>query len=756
MDGIKPRTTPSPRDGTALTKHLWTALAILVGLVPLATTAGPLVLEESARITSPDPAFDGFGHSIAIDGDDMLVTGYIGNVPENEWAAFLFRRQSDGSWRFERKLLSENQPFCCGGVNMVAGMNEGRAAIVAEGGLHFFERTGSTWNEVVPSAPPIPGTDVEIQGGTILVDDNRGCTWGATAFRKNASGQYAEVGHVTGGFKDQCLPGSDVDISGTTLIVGNGNESALPEASLAGIWEGPLGASTGTFLGNPEDPDESFGFPLAIDDGTALIAGGVFSGKRRSIVYVYRRDSSAWQLSTRIAPPEQLMIGSMRSVDHLADKAYVSYPGDSLRGPQAGSVAVFRRNTNGSYTQVARLVTSDADAHFSMLLGRKLKVSGRFVATTARITDRNAVYVFELPANLSQPALVQDDFQDGNAANWQPTAGSNFSVVATSRSRVYRQSSPTGGSSFLNDTDWTNQSIQADVRPVAIASGSWFGLVARRADANNFYYLRLGTNNAVQIRRRLNGVYMTLASAPLPVAPNRNYRLRLEAVGTWLRGYVAGRLFVQAHDASLTSGRAGIAMSGVRGDIDNVVVSPNHAITLFADNFTRGFPNTPSMIEPWGPIVGTWSFPLDGSQVFAQSSTAGDARATTGVSTGDQIVQARVKPTAIGAGGDPWFGLMVRRRDDSNYYFVTARSSNVIQLRRRINGVPQVLDSAPFTFNLNTWHTLRLEAVGNLLRGYVNGVPLLEATDNTFATGKYGLVTSRTAANFDDFRAVQP
>jgi pectate lyase len=58
--------------------------------------------------------------------------------------------------------------------------------------------------------------------------------------------------------------------------------------------------------------------------------------------------------------------------------------------------------------------------------------------------------------------------------------------------------------------------------------------------------------------------------------------------------------------------------------------------------------------------------------------------------------------------------------------------------------------------NVGTWYALRLESIGSRLRAYVNGNLVLEATDSTHARGEGGLVMYRTAAQFDDYRAVQP
>jgi hypothetical protein len=55
-----------------------------------------------------------------------------------------------------------------------------------------------------------------------------------------------------------------------------------------------------------------------------------------------------------------------------------------------------------------------------------------------------------------------------------------------------------------------------------------------------------------------------------------------------------------------------------------------------------------------------------------------------------------------------------------------------------------------------TWYDLRLDAVGDNLRAYVNGVLQLEAADSTHATGNSGPAMFKAATDYDDFLSYQP
>jgi pectate lyase len=94
--------------------------------------------------------------------------------------------------------------------------------------------------------------------------------------------------------------------------------------------------------------------------------------------------------------------------------------------------------------------------------------------------------------------------------------------------------------------------------------------------------------------------------------------------------------------------------------------------------------------------------------------------------------------------------------DDRNYYYLHLRSGGTVSLRKLVNGTITTLASAPLAVSQNTQYALRLEVVGNQLRGFVNGNLLLQATDSSHASGISGLMTSKAAAQFDDYLAYQP
>ncbi|MGI5213038.1 family 16 glycoside hydrolase [Plantactinospora sp. CA-290183] len=168
------------------------------------------------------------------------------------------------------------------------------------------------------------------------------------------------------------------------------------------------------------------------------------------------------------------------------------------------------------------------------------------------------------------------------------------------------------------------------------------------------------------------------------------------------------------------------------------------ADTLLSDNFEDG--NSTG----WSTSGGSWSVTTDGSRVYRQSGQSSDARTLTGTAGWtDYAVQARVKPTGYN-GTDRHVGVIARAQSSSNYYALVVTGSGGVQIVKRAGSAPTTLASGSAAVPVNTWATLRLEAAGSSLRGYVNGGLVVRASDSGFPAGRAGLVASYASGSFDD------
>jgi pectate lyase len=175
-----------------------------------------------------------------------------------------------------------------------------------------------------------------------------------------------------------------------------------------------------------------------------------------------------------------------------------------------------------------------------------------------------------------------------------------------------------------------------------------------------------------------------------------------------------------------------------------MVVQPvASAAALFADDFEDG------AADGWAKSGGSWSVVTDGSRAYQQSGTSSDARALGGGTWADQAVQVRVKPNGFNGSGRQ-VAVLARAQNTSSYYYLALSNSGSVVLGKRTGGAFSTLASAAAAVPTGTWQTMRLEAFGTTLRGFVGATQVVTATDSAFASGRIGLATYYAAASFDD------
>lgn len=740
---------------------------LLAGIAALGVTAlaqaQPVVIEESSRI-APPPGVDGLWGEVGLDGNDAVALSnysYLDEGGYDYWtitSAYLFRRTGT-TWTFVRKLTESNDNSADDATNRnPIAMKNGVLALAFEP-LYIFEREGGNWVQKLFGPPPgepvawhEPVSDVEIDGGRIF---NGSASWGGSIFEKDpATGNWVGRAYLSGdysGDNDNSV-GGDVDISPNWAVVSSPyNVDDLPAPAMyvfqrTGTSTWPLHARL------VPEPGHTFG-DVALRDDEMFIGDyshfGAGVWRRNSSNEWYRADT----LRTAIdfSSPGPYNGYNYGNVIVKSDQYVFQQRWNADRA--AVVINVFQAE-NGYYRHVAILAAKDGSDIGSP------SVSGRGVL----VNSETGPLYFELPESFAQPALFQDTFATGNGLGWTSLPGSQFSVVQSGNSRVFRQASTVGEAGAVLDAyDWTAQAIQAEVKPMAVnGRDRWVGLATRRTDASNYYYVSLRSSGIIQLKRMQGGVFATIDSASVPWTLNRTYRLRLESIGTLHRVYVDGVLVLEAWDNALTHGRAALLSYRVAADYDNVIASPFLTQTIYSAN--NGDPYVPpSVAGPWTFAgVGQWAWQGEGTSndlQFRQTSTADITRAVTGpeqIINTDQIVEARVRPRAFNAAGGPWFGVMARYADANNYVYLSLRRDNTLTLRKLVNGSIVQLGSAVQTVTPNAWYTVRLETVGSRLRAYVNGRLVLEATDPQPGIGRVGLVTYRTAADFDDIRAVVP
>lgn len=698
------------------------SLLMLLGAICACATAfsRPLIIESKAKL----PAYvDDDQFSFA--GDELISTnwGSTGGLPPDEefdTVVELYRRGSDGKWTMARELAREHGKDFGASVSMSSTV----AGIRMPSGFQIWERTSSGWVRGKLDPALDIGGAIDIDGNTVLasIHDANICPQRAAVLTRGANaiwGMSAELDVAPGA----CL--QDGDLDGGRVILGTRDGDDTNRIDRAFIFEqsGSTWNLAATLSAN--DGSTSFARQVAINGDMAVVS----ANKRGT--HVYERSSLGWSLVDFLSTQDAYSGDQEDAELSMNDEFLVKSCGNINR--QVTVACVYRRPTSRTFEHVANLDSSYGGLFVSRIDGRRV-IGGLY----------SDLYEFNLPTSFSVPIPVQDDFESGAAAGWTPTPGSQFTIVDNGRTHVYRQTH-SGDADAIYSADFKNQHVSADFRINAfLGSGEqWLGLVTRYTSPGNYYYVTLRRpSNQLVLKRMLNGVYTTLASYTL-TATLGSYRLGLESTGTLHNVYVDGVRVVSAKDASHTHGRSGFRMHNVSADVDNFVVTPG---PLARQNYT-------DRTISGGIWDGNW---VRGGSTFIQTSTdVGDARALSGLPRKDGVVQSTVTFRAGASSGTPWVGLIVRYVDSRNYFYVTMRA-NELSLRRLKNGAITVLDSEPFTRQAGVPVNLRLEAVRDKVRVYVNDELRLEHGGADIVAGKVGLMTYKASAAFENYVAYEP
>lgn len=729
-------------------------LFVVAALIAGVAQAHPMLIQETAFIHNPDPTMPSCCGLVALDGDHAIFLAQR-SVPDPEsvddtLTRALHLRLVDGEWTFVRAIGENLEHNEADANNLYTFDMRNGIAAAAMADLHVFERQGADYVESTVDHPFIaPSRSLDIDGGDIFIGD--GC-WGGSVVRKGTDGIWRRVASINAeycGDNDESR-GGPVAFAGASAAVNDPYNVLQQPPGLVMFrnaggnnWQTTqrLEAEEGHFFGTIDMTENVMYAQDSTRYGTPRYVRSTVDGLWRPSGAFLRADGDHRLIDdNRAHSNNRIVIGDNFVLRNIWD-----------HDKQVYVVQMFQYVATGELGHVATLAASDGSN-----LGGQVAVSGRRVL----VGGSGGAYYFELPVAPRAPKLSQHTFDSTTVTGWTILPGSQFAVAQSGSSRVFRQSSTAGEAGAVSQSaNWTNQAIQADVKPTAVAgSNRWVGLATRRTDSANYYYVALRSSGIIELKRMYQGSFGTLDSASLPFTLNRTYRLRLESVGSRHRVYVDGVLVLDANDVDLSLGVPALLSYRVAAEYDNVVVSPADIATLWERTGERVCDFTCPLVE-WESDDGEWSWQQDGSnEVFAQSSLTTAGRAPAGAITRnlDQVVETRARLRAFGAGTDPWFGVMARYQDINNYAYLSLRRSNTLTLRKLVNGQIQELGAVAMTVTPGAWYRLRLDAVGNRLRAFVNGRQVLEVTDPQPTSGRVGVLTNRAQADFDDFIAVRP
>jgi hypothetical protein len=118
----------------------------------------------------------------------------------------------------------------------------------------------------------------------------------------------------------------------------------------------------------------------------------------------------------------------------------------------------------------------------------------------------------------------------------------------------------------------------------------------------------------------------------------------------------------------------------------------------------------------------------------------------------DVTLSVRARP--ISGDVDQGFGMVWRYKDADNYYITRCNADeDNCTIYHTVAGSRRAFQNKPIKVAKNSWHTLKLGALGNHFVVWFDGTKVLDATDDTFKdAGRVGLWTKADSViQFDDF-----
>nr|MDT0663262.1 right-handed parallel beta-helix repeat-containing protein [Micromonospora sp. DSM 115978] len=166
------------------------------------------------------------------------------------------------------------------------------------------------------------------------------------------------------------------------------------------------------------------------------------------------------------------------------------------------------------------------------------------------------------------------------------------------------------------------------------------------------------------------------------------------------------------------------------------------AATLFSDDFSGG-------TGSWSKSGGSWAVVTDGSAAYQQSNSGSErARVFAGsTSWSDYQIQARVKPNSFGSGGLVSIGA---RSSSATKMYRLALTGSRAELQMFNGSTVSAIGGASMSISTGSWYTLRIEASGSTIRGFVNGTQIASGSDGSYGSGRIALMTEYASATYDD------
>jgi hypothetical protein len=413
----------------------------------------PPEIHFEIKLTASDGwASDYFGRSVSISGDYAVVGAEHDDIHGTDsGSAYIFKRNGDDSWAQVDKLTPDD-----GAVSDYFGYAvsiSGEYAIVGayqddarSGSAYIFKRNGDdSWVQVQKLtasdgvASDYFGYSVSISGEYAIVgayqdDDNGSSSGSAYIFKRNGElWVQLQKSTATDGASSDYF-GYSVSISGDDAIVGayqdNDNGSSSGSAYIFKRNGDDSWAQVDKLTPDGGAASDYFGYSVSISGEYAIVGAyqdddnGSFSGS----AYIFKRngDDSWLQIDKLTATDGAELDYFGIAVSLSGDYAIIGAHGDDDNGSSSGSVYIFGKNENDSWSQLAKVAPSDGSS--SDYFGKSVCLSGEYAVIGVygdddKGTGSGSAYVYKI-VDTDQDGLLDGsensgctDFNDADTDN---------------------------------------------------------------------------------------------------------------------------------------------------------------------------------------------------------------------------------------------------------------------------------------------------------------------------------------------------
>jgi hypothetical protein len=336
----------------AMGKRRWLAVLLVgvsLGALQGSTAAEELVIGEASWLGEGWGGAE-FGKSVAVDGDTAVAGApgpYAGEVE-------VYRRLGK-RWEQEATLRPDGVPGQTGfGASLAL---DGDTLLVSDERLvYVFVYASGAWNQIARLDPGYGVASVALDGDTAVIGSPRyGATGAAFVYRRLASSWEQGARLLPEDIARSRFFGHSVAIDGDTVLVGDPLDNYLPGSAHVFVRTPEGWTAQATVRAAESRAGDGFGWSVALQGDTALIG----ATNRIGAAWIFTRIGDAWAFNQKLTPSvagtEEFGISVALDGDAALVGAF-----DFCYGSYYGSAYLFTRE-DGDWVRRSRLVPRNGD-----------------------------------------------------------------------------------------------------------------------------------------------------------------------------------------------------------------------------------------------------------------------------------------------------------------------------------------------------------------------------------------------------------